>query len=102
MKDKILELVVYRIKPNQIKQYQTETLNKIRELIKNFQGMLNYATYYSVAEEGLFVDQVEWENLECAEFAAARIKELQREEPFSNYLSAFEEVIMFHHLKHVS
>ena len=102
MNDKVLELVVYKIKPNQIKQFQTETLTNIKELIKNFQGMLNYATYYSVKEEGLFVDHVEWENLECAEFAAGRIKELRREEPFSHYFSAFEEVILFHHLKYVS
>ena len=102
MKDKVLELVVYKIKPDQIQTYQQTTLNQFRELVKSFQGMLNYHTFHSVKEDGLFVDQVEWENLECAEFAAEKVKQMQKDETFGPYLSAFEEIQMFHHFKKVA
>lgn len=102
MNDKVLELVVYKIKPEQIQSYQDKTLNQFRELVKSFQGVLSYQTFHSVKEDGLFVDQVEWENLECAEFAAHKVKQVQKDETFGHYLSAFEEIQMFHHFKKVA
>ncbi|MEO9964993.1 MAG: hypothetical protein ABJF11_04345 [Reichenbachiella sp.] len=102
MTDQVMELVIYKIKPNQVENYQTKIIHHFRELVKSFDGMLGYRTYHAVKEEGLFVDQVEWKNIECAEFAAEKVKEMQQDETYSPYLSAFEEVKFFLHVKHVA
>ena len=102
MTDQVTELVIYKIKPNQVENYQTKIIHHFRELVKSFDGMLNYQTYHAVKEEGLFVDQVEWKNLECAEFAAEKVKEMQQDELYAPYLSAFDEVKFFLHVKQVA
>lgn len=102
MSNRVVELVIYKIKPNQIENYQARIIHHFRELVKSFDGMLSYRTYHAVREEGLFVDQVEWRNIECAEFAAEKVKELQQDEIYAPYLSAFEEVKFFLHVKQVA
>ena len=102
MTDQVTELVIYKIKPNQVENYQTKIIHHFRELVKSFDGMLSYQTYHAVREEGLFVDQVVWRDLDCAEFAAEKVKEMQQDEIYAPYLSAFEEVKFFLHVKQVA
>ncbi|UXX77769.1 hypothetical protein N7E81_10345 [Reichenbachiella carrageenanivorans] len=102
MTDQVVELVIYKIKPNQVENYQSKIIHHFRELVKSFDGMIGYKTYCAIKEEGLFVDQVEWRDLASAEFAAEKVKEMQDDEIYAPYLSAFEEVKFFLHLKHVA
>lgn len=102
MQDQVMELVIYKIKPHQVENYQSNIIYHFRELVKSFDGMLDYQTYCVIKEQGLFVDQVAWKNMDCAEFAAKKIKEMQDDELYAPYLSAFDEVQFFAHLKHVA
>ncbi|WP_162555790.1 antibiotic biosynthesis monooxygenase family protein [Reichenbachiella versicolor] len=102
MNEQVLELVVYKIKKDQIKNFQQELLQHMRDLMKNMEGMIEYKTFSSVSEDGVFVDQVRWEDLECAELASAKVKLLEKEEPFASIFGSFEEVKFFQHLKKVA
>lgn len=102
MTDQVMELVIYKIKPDQVENYQSNIIHHFRELVKSFDGMLDYRTYHAVKETGLFVDQVAWKDMDCAEFAAEKVKEMQQDDTYAPYLSAFEEVQFFVHLKHVA
>ncbi len=102
MNTQILELVIYKIKPDQIRHFQAIQLKQFRDLIQNMEGLLSYETYSAMSEDGLFVDQVEWEDLACAERAAAKIKILENEEPFASIFGAFEEIKICNHFKKVA
>ena len=96
-----MELVVYKIKPDQIENYRNSALHQFRELVRSFSGMLHYHTYGALGDSGLFVDQVQWENQESAEFAAEKIRSLQHEEPFASIFSTFEEIQLCHHFRQI-
>lgn len=97
-----MELVVYKIKPDQIKNFEENKLQELRHVIQHFEGVIQYETFSALNEEGLFVDQVEWEDLACAERAASKIKILEKDEPFASIFGAFEEVKLFQHFKKVA
>ncbi|MFY0627723.1 MAG: hypothetical protein JXR07_15605 [Reichenbachiella sp.] len=102
MNDQILELVVYKIKPDQIKNFEESKLLEFRHLIKDLEGLVHYETFSALNQEGLFIDQVEWEDMGCAKRASEKIKILQDEEPFVSIFKSFEEVKLFQHFKKIA
>ena len=102
MKNEVLELVVYKVKGDQLEKFESETLFKLRNIIESFAGFVKYDTFSSVEEDGVFADYVLWENLESARFAAEKIKSLENEEPYASIFGSMEEIKIFQHFKAVA
>ena len=102
MDEQVLELVMYKVKADQIKNFEESKLHQLRDLIKEFEGLISYETFGEVNEEGLYVDQVLWRDLGCATRAAEKVKLLENDEPFASIFSVFEEMKFCQHFKKVA
>ncbi len=102
MKNEVLELVVYKVKADQLDKFNTETRFKLKNIVESFPGFVRFETYSSMDERGWFADQVIWETIEAARFAAEKIESLQDQEPYSAIFGAVEEIKIFQHFKAVA
>ena len=89
----IMELVVYKIKPEANKGY-IDVLKAVQEELKKMQGFVSYKTLKSVESEGLYTDMVEWKTLDDAKVAAA---EIEQRKPFEHFLKSFQHIITMDH-----
>ena len=93
----IVELVVYRIKPEMQDAYVTEAIEVFRKMVMKFDGFIRYDFYQNAKDANLFMDFVQWQTLEQAEAAAEAVKSIQQAPEFAGYLAAFEKLEMFSH-----
>ena len=97
----ILELVVYKIKPEATEKYKTDTIDFFRKLIKAFDGFISYEFFQSYRDNEIFMDLVSWNTIENAELAAKKVKEIQKGIEFKDYIESFEKVEVFNHFKFI-
>lgn len=97
--DRVIELVVFKIKEDHLSSYHNSLIVEWRQLVKQFDGFIAFRTLQSETNKGLMVDYVEWQNLWCAQRAAEQIKQLQNEQEYAHLFEAFEEIKMFDHFK---
>ena len=98
----ITELVVYKIKPETKEKYITEIIDHFRKLVMSFDGFISYEFFQSCGDNLTFMDLVLWDTLEHAEDASKKVKEIQKEKDFKDYMESFEKVEIFHHFKPIS
>jgi len=98
----ITELVVYKIKPETAEKYAAEIIDHFRKLVMSFDGFISYEFLQSCRDRLFFMDLVLWDTLENAENAAKKVKEIQKEERYKDYLESFEKVKIFDHFKPIS
>ena len=97
--DTVMELVVYRLKPNAIDQYVEQDIDEFRRLVMSLDGCTSYHLLRACRDDGIFADIVVWESLDVAEAAAKAVNELQKAPKFCRYLAAFENLELFTHLR---
>ena len=104
MKDKkyIVEVVVYKIKPETTEKYATEIIDFFRKLVMSFDGFISYEFFQSCRDEQTFMDLVLWDSLKNAEIAAKRVKEIQKGKEFKDYIESFDKVEIFNHFEPIS
>lgn len=79
MKEHIVELVVYGIKPNATEKYVAETIDSFRKLVMSFDGFISYQFFQGCKDKQLFMDFVLWDSLENAEKAGIIVAQFQSE-----------------------
>lgn len=102
MADEVVELVVYRIKPDAKAEYVDNAIERFRRMVMAFEGFQRYDFYEGCREQNLFMDFVVWDTLEHAEAAAKAVKavkEIQKAPEYASYLEAFEKLEVFAHFK---
>ncbi|NVJ97401.1 MAG: antibiotic biosynthesis monooxygenase [Alphaproteobacteria bacterium] len=97
----IVEIVVYRIKADAREAYVSEALERFRKLVMSFDGFIRYDVFEGCRDKNEFVDFVQWESLEQAEAAAKAVKQLQQAPEYANYLTAFEKLDIFTHVRKI-
>lgn len=97
--DDVIELVVYRIKPEAQKNYVSTCIEHFRQLVMSLEGFIAYEFYQGCHDRNFFVDLVHWRSLEDAENAARQVKIIQQQPDYANYLGAFEKLELFSHFK---
>lgn len=97
--DNVVELVVYKIKPECVEKYSTEIIDFFRKTVMSLKGFISYEFFQNCKNENLFMDIVYWDTLENAENAAKTVKEIQKGEDFMDYINAFNGVEIFSHFK---
>lgn len=95
----IAELVVYKIKPEAEKKYITVIIDHFRKLVMSFDGFISYEFFQSCRDSLTFMDLVLWDTLENAENAAKKVKEIQHDKSFKDYIESFEKVEIFNHFQ---
>lgn len=98
-KGKIVELVVYKIKPEISEKYASEIIDLFRKQVALFEGFISYAFFQGCKDQNTFMDFVCWNSLENANKAAIKVKQIQQNEIFKEYINAFEKVEVFNHFK---
>ena len=101
-KNCIAEVVIYKIKPNTTEKYATEIIDFFRKLIMSFDGFISYEFFQGCKNNSIFMDLVLWDSLENAEIAALKVKEIQKEADFKEYIDSFEKVEIFNHFKPIN
>ena len=97
----VIELVVYRIKPEQKARYVQTAIESFRQLVMGFEGFISYGFYGGSRDENLFMDFVRWQSLEHAENAAQQVKIIQQQPAYKDYLAAFEKLEIFNHFNNL-
>jgi len=93
----VVELVVYKIKPEMNRVYTGRAIEQFRKLVMGFDGFISYEFYQGCRDENTFMDLVRWTSLECAEEAARQVKILQKSPEYADYLNSFESLEIFSH-----
>ena len=93
----VVELVVYKIKPDLNENYVNVAIEVFRKLVMGFDGFISYDFYRSSRDENCFMDYVRWSSLEFAEEAARQVKLAQKAPEYKEYLEAFETLEIFNH-----
>lgn len=68
-------------------------------MITSFDGFVSYEFFQGCKDNQLFIDLVLWDSLENAEIAALKVKEIQKEADFKEYINSFEKVEIFNYFK---
>lgn len=89
----VVELVVYRIKPEGLSQ-KALIVRRINETVSTLPGFLSRRVYQSEKDPQLLMDFVEWSTASEAHEAAARVTQL---EVFGVFSALIEEVRVFEH-----
>jgi heme-degrading monooxygenase HmoA len=65
----------------------------------SFDGFISYEFFQGCKDHEVFMDLVLWDSLENAEIAALKVKEIQKESDFKEYINSFEKVEIFNYFK---
>lgn len=93
IKNNIVEVVVYTVKPNADLNYIS---HKINHEMTTFNGFVSRQTFQSVKKPNVLLDWVTWESLEHAENAA---QEFQHHEKFTPFMEVIDTVNFFEHFQ---
>lgn len=89
--NEILEVVVYKIKPQYLDTY-TLRLDELHALMKNLKGFISIQTFQSQDVRTQFVDQCLWESLTDAQKAAQDVNAMPE---FQIFFAMMDTVIYF-------
>jgi hypothetical protein len=92
---KTVKLVVYKIKPQFSEKYVSEIIELFRKEVMLFEGFISFAFFQGCIDKYTFMDFVFWDSLENAESASEKVKHIQQNENFKEYINAFEKVEIF-------
>jgi len=93
MKNQIVEMVLYKVKPQTNLNFVSQKVN--RELSK-FSGFVSRQTFQSCEDKGTLLDWVIWESLEQAQKAA---QELPQIKSLAYFMQNIEKVDFFDHFE---
>lgn len=93
--EKIVELVVYKVKMDQIGNYDL-LVKQVNEIAANFDGFVSRKVHQSPEDSTIFMDYVIWESLEQAQQAAQKMPKMEN---FAPFMGAIEEVQSFKHFE---
>ncbi|PKI16593.1 antibiotic biosynthesis monooxygenase family protein [Colwellia sp. 12G3] len=99
--NEVVELVVYKIKPEMNSVYVNSAIDKFRKLVMSFDGFISYEFYQGCRDSNMFMDYVRWSSVEFAEEAAKQVKILQKAPEYKEYIEAFDSLDIFNHFSHV-
>ncbi len=88
----IKEVVAYRIKSDQVEQFLQNGLPEMRQCVTGFKGSGLYQNFQSADDPQLFIDLVEWDNLENAKKAAKLMEARMMAGEMPNMTAAFEKI----------
>ena len=93
MKTTVTEIVIYKLKAEQVKGYKE--LSEIADTFAGVQeGFISREVFQDKKDSTVFVDMVEWQSLELAEKA---MQMSQKDERMLPFFEATEEIISFSH-----
>lgn len=92
---KTVKLFVYKIKPQFSEKYVSEIIDLFRKEVMLFEGFISFAFFQGCINKYTFMDFVCWNSLENAEIASKKLKQIQQNENFKEYINAFENVEIF-------
>lgn len=93
-----LEIVVYKIKPDQLETY-TKRLAEVHELMNKLKGFKSIQTFQSQEVKTQFVDQCRWETLADAQKAAQEVNSMPE---FQSFFAMMDTVTYFDHINLIS
>lgn len=96
---KVVELVIYKLKPEAAKGYVNSYFEEFKKLVQSMDGFIEYKFYQSAHDEYQFMDFVMWESLDFAQNARSMVKEIQQTDEFKQYIDSFESLIVFDHFR---
>lgn len=97
----IKEIVVYRIKPDQVSNFVENGLKELQTCVSGFNGVLSYNTLRSAKDHLIFVDLVEWDSLSNAEKASKQMESKMKNGELPLMVASFEKVEFFDHFNSI-
>lgn len=98
----VKELVVYRIKPDQVTNFLDKGLTELQSCVSGFPGMLGHKTLRSAKDHSIFVDWVEWDSLSSAEKASEKMDSKMKNGELPVMVASFEKVEFFDHFNSIA
>ena len=99
MKNQVVELIVYKVKKEFVDSFQSDIMPEFRKLISSFGGVVSYQTFNSLDRDGVYFDQVVWENSSQAFQAIEKFEKLKEDGKHEELMNWFEEVTFMDHFK---
>lgn len=102
MKNQVVELIVYKVKKEFVDSFQSDIMPDFRKLISSFGGVVSYQTFNSLDRDGVYFDQVVWENSSQAFQAIEKFEKLKEDGKHEELMNWFDEVTFMDHFKLVA